>query len=63
MQSWFGFPNIVPFSFVSSVNLDFSLADKHFSRRCCRLGANYVITACYNAITGPDPGDCLFKKQ
>lgn len=30
---------------------------------CCRIQANYVIMACYNAITELDPSDCLFKKQ
>lgn len=75
VQNWFEFPAIecrllkgnngsfVTFSFVSSVHLDFGLADTHFKRRCCSIGANYVIMACYNAITGLDPGDCLFKKQ
>lgn len=30
---------------------------------CGGIQTNYVIMACYNAITELDLGDCLFKKQ
>lgn len=45
------------------VNLHLSLTNKHFKLNCYGIQTNYVIMACYNAITELDPSDCLFKKQ
>lgn len=53
---------LLPF-FLLHVNSDLSLSHKHFQRHCYGIQTNYVIMACYNAITALDPSDCLFKKQ
>ena len=45
------------------VNLHLSLTNKHFKWNCYGIQTNYVIMACYNAITELDPSDCPFKKQ
>ncbi len=58
-----GWCSLLPLWLLLHVNLDFSLSNKHFRRHCYGIQTNYVIMACYNAITELDPSDCLFKKQ
>ncbi len=49
--------------FLLHENHDFSLPNKHVKWHCYGIQTNYVIMACYNAITELDPSDCPFKKQ